>query len=192
MLDYDFRFGRGIRGEWGTIRLLLKWAEKLDFNEYIKIRNSFQLEDWENMIKFETSLCKKRPEYQPVGILEKDKNFAHLFQFDILKDVVDRYNDEIADKLVLSAAWIAKNIFKYEHKGDWLGVSTLWAIGESYLWPCGMDIAKPERFRKEYNIPKKSFYRQRKKFMDFICCKFPGQLQGGSIDMDPPTILDIF
>ena len=44
--NYDFRLGRGIFCDWGTIRLVLKWAERIDFFEYIKIRNSFTLEDW--------------------------------------------------------------------------------------------------------------------------------------------------
>ena len=44
--EYDLRLGRGIKGEWGTIRLVLKWAERIDFFEYIKIRDSFTLEDW--------------------------------------------------------------------------------------------------------------------------------------------------
>jgi len=44
--NYNFRLGRGIFCDWGTIRLVLKWAERKDFFEYIKIRNSFTLEDW--------------------------------------------------------------------------------------------------------------------------------------------------
>ena len=193
--EYDLRLGRGIKGEWGTIRLILKWAERIDYNEYIKLRNSLKIEDWECMLKFETSLTQKRPGYEPIGLLKKDGKLAHLFQFDILKDVINGYDDYMADKLVLSAAWLSKYMFKYLNKADWLAVSTLWTIGTDYMWisehPGSM--VKPEKFRQEFSIPKRSFYRQRDKFKIFMECGLPGQpKQAGSIYMDPPTFIDIF
>jgi len=191
--EFDLRLGRGIFGDWGTIRLILKWAERINFEEYVKIRNSFKLEEWENMIKFETALSKKRPEYEPVGVLEKDKYFAHIFQYDILRDVIEDYDDISADRLVISAAWATKNIFKYLHKADWLGVANLWVLAKDDCWISSRRMAKPERFRQEYNIPKRSFYRQRDKFLQFIERRLPGQTtEKGLFPLDPPTFLDIF
>ena len=70
------------------------------------------------MIRFETALAKKRPEYEPVGLLEKDKHFAYVFQFDKLRKVIEGYNENLVDKLIYSTAWIAKNILRYVNKAD--------------------------------------------------------------------------
>jgi len=54
-------------------------------------------------------------------------------------------------------------------------------------------MVRPEKFIKEYEIPRRSFYRQREKFTQFIECQLPGQPKVvGSISFAPPTFLDIF
>ena len=152
------------------------------------------------MIKFETSFGRKYGNYDIVDVLNKDNKFANIFQFDKIKDVIQGYTDEFADRVALSAAWIAKNIFQYT-RGKYLGVTCLQFMGDDYCW-IESDMGKffyksgepkmirPNEFRKIFNIPKRSFYNQRDKIIKFFNNDYLGQ-QPGFIDMDPPDFLSI-
>jgi len=190
---FDLRFGRGIYGDWGILRLIIKWGKRINFNEYIKIRNSFDLEDWENMLTFEHSFNKKYKDRNTINFLEKDKMFAHIFQFGILKDAMLMDNSIISEKfideIINSTVWVAKNIFEFK-KGKWFGIAILHYIGELYSiiynWP---PIISTEQFRKEYNASKTSFNRQRKIVKDFFSFKAPFN-KNDNICINQPVFLN--
>jgi len=170
----SLRMGRGIRGEWGSLRLLLNSAHRIKFTDYLKLRNSFDLQDWENMLKFETGFAKKHQEIQPVNFLKKDKYFARIFQFDTLKDALGGdYNEILAERIVVTAVWWAKEIFtRTPIKGNWRGAIILYISCSTHcgvldVFPINNEFNKGfgidgNAFRKEFNIPSTTFYNYRK------------------------------